>query len=204
MAYHRDNVVRLSGSHRRSAPPRRRLGRSAPLASAGTLVVVVAAMFVMAAALHFNDAAPVFDNTELGGGIGTIEGRANVVDGDTVDLHDARVRLHGIDAFERNQRCRRNDGRTWPCGAEAAALLRRLVSGQAIVCDVKGLDIYGRFLGLCRAGGTDVGAAMVRAGLALSYRQYTLRYVADELYARWRRVGAWDGTFTAPWDWRRG
>jgi endonuclease YncB( thermonuclease family) len=37
---------------------------------------------------------------------GEIIGRASVVDGDTLDIHGARVRLWGIDAPEADQLCR--------------------------------------------------------------------------------------------------
>src|SRR5262245_12527542 len=35
----------------------------------------------------------------------TIAGRASVIDGDTLDLHGQRIRLHGIDAPEADQAC---------------------------------------------------------------------------------------------------
>ena len=136
-------------------------------------------------------------------GSARIEGTASVTDGDTLMVRGVRIRLYGIDAPERDQTCRREDGRSWSCGPEATAELRRLVSGEKISCEVQDRDRYGRSVSMCRVGGTDIGSEMVRAGLALAYRQYSRHYVGDEAYAERRKVGVWAGTFDPLWDWRR-
>jgi len=42
-----------------------------------------------------------------------------VIDGDTLEIHGQRIRLHGIDAPESRQLCRL-DGKPWQCGKDAA------------------------------------------------------------------------------------
>ena len=48
-----------------------------------------------------------------------VAGVASVIDGDTIEVHGQRIRLHGIDAPESRQLCRR-DGKPWQCGKDAA------------------------------------------------------------------------------------
>jgi endonuclease YncB( thermonuclease family) len=133
----------------------------------------------------------------------TITGAAKVVDGDTLDIGATRVRLFGIDAPEGRQHCTR-DSTDWPCGVEAANKLRALIGNEPLDCVQRDVDQYGRVVAVCNKGATDLGAAMVRAGLALAYRHYSTDYVADEDDAHRAKRGMWAGEFTAPWDYRHG
>jgi endonuclease YncB( thermonuclease family) len=132
----------------------------------------------------------------------TIVGHAKVVDGDSLEIGTTRVRLFGVDAPEGKQSCRR-DGRPWRCGEEAAAKLRALVRDVELRCVQRDVDDYGRSVAVCRSGGTDINAEMVRAGLALAYRHYSNDYVDEEAAARDAHRGLWAGEFTPPWEWRR-
>ncbi len=51
-----------------------------------------------------------------------VAGTASVIDGDTIEVHGQRIRLHGIDAPESRQLCRL-DGKPWQCGKDAANAL---------------------------------------------------------------------------------
>ncbi len=129
-----------------------------------------------------------------------IAGRAEVVDGDTLDLGQERIRLQGIDAFERSQTC---SGR--PCGEAGRQALQRLVAGRQVTCAPMDTDRYGRTVARCSAGGRDLGAEMVRSGHALAYEQYSREYVDEERDARTDSAGAWAyGDFIDPADYRRG
>ena len=133
----------------------------------------------------------------------TLTGRARAIDGDTLDLGSARIRLHGIDAPESAQRCRAQ-GRFWACGREATRALARRIRGKQVACEERDRDRYGRIVAVCTAAGQDLNGWMVTGGWALAYRQYSRAYVATERRARSARRGVWRGEFVPPWDWRRG
>jgi endonuclease YncB( thermonuclease family) len=128
----------------------------------------------------------------------------HVSDGDSLRSGKLRIRLFGIDAPEKKQQCTGTDGAKWDCGTAAEKALTALVaSAPQLQCDLIDVDRYGRVLMRCFAGKTDLGAALVRAGLALAYRQYSFIYSADEDSAKTAKLGMWAGSFTAPWAWRR-
>lgn len=81
--------------------------------------------------------------------------------------------------------------------------MQRMISGQVVKCEGIEKDRYGRTVAKCFVNGMDLGRELVRRGLSLAYRRYSLDYVTDEYHARRNRLGMWAGEFTAPWDWRR-
>ena len=133
-------------------------------------------------------------------GAQAITGEATVVDGDTLVIGTERIRILGIDAPESNQDC--GDG--WPCGQEATSAVEDLTRGKSIRCEGDTRDFYGRLIAICYAGSVDIGGDLVRRGLALAYRRYSMAYVEQEDEARQHGRGMWSGAFVAPWDWRRG
>jgi endonuclease YncB( thermonuclease family) len=88
-----------------------------------------------------------------------------ITDGDTIKQGGAIYRLWGIDAPEIKQDC--PDG--WPAGRMATTRLRELTAGQPLVCQPKTTDRYGRTVAICRASGEDLGALMVRQGMAWAF-----------------------------------
>jgi endonuclease YncB( thermonuclease family) len=128
----------------------------------------------------------------------TMGGRLHVADGDSLTLDGIRVRLLGIDAPELDQTCRLA-GMTHPCGREAREHLIGLVAGRSVTCSWSREDRYGRRLGRCSAGETDLAAEMVRSGWAVAYGGYE----REETEARAHRRGLWSGDFVWPQDFRR-
>ena len=133
----------------------------------------------------------------------TFYGPARVIDGDTIVVDSAKIRLHGIDAPEQDQQCIR-DGASWPCGAEATAFLHTAIGDDLVICRATDVDRYSRFVATCSARLVDLNALLVRQGYALAYRRYSLDYVDDEADAEAAGRGLWSGEFVPPWDWRRG
>jgi endonuclease YncB( thermonuclease family) len=132
-----------------------------------------------------------------------ISGRVSVIDGDSFRIGSAEIRLHAVDAFEGRQSCG-SGGSAWACGTAAANKLRALTDGRRVTCRKTDTDSYGRTVAICSNGTADLGAEMVRSGLALAYRQYGNDYVDEEDRARTERLGAWATGFKTPWDERHG
>ncbi len=132
-----------------------------------------------------------------------LSGVARVVDGDTLQVAGVNVRLEGIDAPERDQTCE-HEGRAWACGLLADGMLRALIRGRPVTCQVTGKDVYRRALAVCHAGEDNLNSLIVRSGFAMAFRRYSDRYLPDEAAAKADHAGMWIGTFVAPWDWRRG
>ena len=133
----------------------------------------------------------------------TLNGKADIVDGDTIKVGGLAVRLAGIDAPEGGQACER-EGKTYACGKVATRELGALIGGRPVQCEVAGKDAYGRVLGTCRAGDTDLNATMVSEGWALAFVKYSDRYVAAQRAAEEAKAGLWAGSFVKPWEWRLG
>lgn len=121
-----------------------------------------------------------------------------VTDGDTINLNGTVYRLWSIDAPESKQSCA--DG--WPAGFESRRMLEDLLRGKTVACEPRGNDRYGRTIGLCRANGIDVQAAMVHAGMAWAFTRYSSDYVMQERFAVEARLGVHGHPCDKAWDWR--
>lgn len=130
-------------------------------------------------------------------------GQASVIDGDTLEVHGQRIRLHGIDAPESRQTCGDAQGKPYRCGAVAANALSELIARRPVTCLPRDTDRYGRTIAQCSVAGTDLNGWLVGRGHALAYRQYSQAYIAAESRARAARAGIHAGSFEAPWDFRR-
>lgn len=137
-------------------------------------------------------------------GVAAIAGRASVIDGDTLEVHGTRIRLHGIDAPESDQVCTRADGRRWRCGQQAALALDAFLAGRTLSCESRDVDRYKRVVAECFVADESVNAWMVRNGWAVAYRQFTDAYVAQEQLAVAKRLNIWSGTFEQPAQHRQG
>lgn len=131
------------------------------------------------------------------------QGRASVVDGDTLEVARQRIRLWGVDAVESSQTCINRDGRKWRCGATAANQLSEFIGSRHVTCVERDRDRYKRVVATCEVGGVDLGQWIVMNGWALAYRRYSVRYVPTEVRARSAGVGVHATTYTQPWDYRR-
>ncbi|WP_338152109.1 thermonuclease family protein [Sulfitobacter noctilucae] len=109
-----------------------------------------------------------------------ITGTLRVIDGDTVDVGGTRVRLHGIDAPERDQPCTTLTGQNWGCGDWVTRQVTDLYQGAQTRCDALDKDRHGRVVARCFIQNRDIGREIVAQGLAYAYRKYSDDYDLDE------------------------
>ncbi|MPY74030.1 MAG: thermonuclease family protein [Alphaproteobacteria bacterium] len=133
----------------------------------------------------------------------SIVGQASVIDGDTIEIHGQRIRLHGIDAPEGRQTCIDARGTTWRCGQKVALTLSDKIARQTVECEPRDRDRWRRVIAICRVAGIDLNGWLVSEGLAVAFRRYSLDYVPQEDAARRSNRGLWAGTFVMPAEWRR-
>jgi endonuclease YncB( thermonuclease family) len=136
-----------------------------------------------------------------------VVGPPKIIDGDTLEVAGAVIRLHGIDAPELGQTCTIR-GRAYDCGRIARTALLDLTAGVAVSCRVPatepGADAGEPRPGRCFAQGYDLSEGMAYTGWALAARQVSERYVVFEERARAAGRGLWKGRFVKPWAWRGG
>lgn len=112
-----------------------------------------------------------------------------VIDGDTLRLDGHVVRLRGVEAPDRGDRCLGG----MDCGGAATTALAGLVRGRRVECALKDHDAVGRPYADCNASGTDLSRAIVASGWARA--QPGAPELADlELRARRQRAGLWADT----------
>lgn len=135
-----------------------------------------------------------------------IEGRASVIDGDTIDIQGERIRFNGIDAPESRQLCQDGAGNDYRCGKVAAeALDDFLARSRPTRCEALTRDRYKRIVANCfRSDGESVSAWMTRNGYALDWPRYSKgAYAAVQTEAQNEGLGIWAGKFETPWEWRK-
>lgn len=131
-------------------------------------------------------------------GVAPCAAAQTITDGDTIKQGGVIYRLWGIDAPEAKQDC--PDG--WPAGRMATTRLLALTGGRRIVCEEKDRDRYGRTVAICRAAGEDLGALMVRQGMAWAFTRYSLDYVSQEAKAKADGLGVHAHDCQPAWEWR--
>lgn len=109
-----------------------------------------------------------------------------------------RVRLAGIDAGEvaPHTRCRQRPD-VWACSPAARTTADRAkaravqLAASGARCAIKDTDRYRRNVAVCTVNGRDLGAILVREGLAISETNYGDPYRREERQAREQGRGIW-------------
>ncbi|MBM3506876.1 MAG: hypothetical protein FJX64_03955 [Alphaproteobacteria bacterium] len=136
-----------------------------------------------------------------------VVGNARIVDTDILEVNGQRFHLFGIDALEQQQTCFLN-GRPWSCGAVAYREMEKILfdEGGPVACTPRedpDERRRGTSWGKCIINGKDIAELLVRRGMAVAVREQTAEYVAAEKAAEVAGVGAWQGPFILPWEYRQ-
>ncbi|KIE04716.1 hypothetical protein NF27_GG00120 [Candidatus Jidaibacter acanthamoeba] len=130
---------------------------------------------------------------------GSLYGEAIITDGDTIIIGSQRIRLYGIDAVEKSQKCKTKEGREWQCGIEAKNYLDKLIDQNKVFCFRKSKDRYRREVSICyNHKFQNINAEMVRNGYAVAYTKYSKLYINEEQHAKQEKLGIWAGAFARP------
>ena len=143
-----------------------------------------------------------------------VSGIPKIVDGDTIHINNYKFRLEGIDAPEMRQICKKESlkisyligftfYKDYSCGKISKEKLIDKINGSEIKCISTSKDRYERYVATCFKGKTNLNQWMVRNGLAIAYRRYSKKYVADEDFAKENKLGLWQGKFMSPEKWRK-
>ena len=124
-----------------------------------------------------------------------------IIDGDTYDIildgRQTRIRMFGIDAPERGMDYYK----------VSKEYLGELCMNQLIHLDIVNTDRYGRIVAKSfLADGRELGAEMIRAGMAWHFKRYSDDEVLAtlETTARENQVGLWSiSNPIPPWDYRK-
>ena len=143
--------------------------------------------------------------------INKISGFAKVVDGDTIKINSKKIRLYGIDAPEKKQKCKKtyltisfmSFTKDYMCGEVSTQKLIKKINNQKLNCNIIDVDRYKRLIGECFKRNINLNSWMVSNGYAVAYRKYSKKYVTDEINAKNNKLGIWQGKFEMPWDYRR-
>ncbi len=143
--------------------------------------------------------------------INKISGFAKVVDGDTIKINSKKIRLYGIDAPEKKQKCKKtyltisfmSFTKDYMCGKVSTQKLIKKINKQKLNCNILDVDRYKRLIGECFKRNINLNSWMVSNGYAVAYRKYSKKYVSDEINAKNNKLGIWQGKFEMPWDYRR-
>ncbi|WP_440691615.1 thermonuclease family protein [Candidatus Pelagibacter sp. HIMB1782] len=143
--------------------------------------------------------------------INKISGFVKVVDGDTIKINSKKIRLYGIDAPEKKQKCKKtyltisfmSFTKDYMCGEVSTQKLIKKINNQKLNCNIIDVDRYKRLIGECFKRNINLNSWMVSNGYAVAYRKYSKKYISDEINAKNNKLGIWQGKFEMPWDYRR-
>jgi len=119
-----------------------------------------------------------------------------VIDGDSLEIGNNRIRLMGIDAPEYLQYCKDKNKKKYDCGKISKNYLKSLIQNKQITCKIHKKDQYERDLCTCYTDNININAEMIRQGHAVVYMESP--YQKEQQEAKQYKRGIWQGKFMHP------
>ena len=113
--------------------------------------------------------------------INKISGFAKVVDGDTIKINSKKIRLYGIDAPEKKQKCKKiyltisfmSFTKDYMCGEVSTQKLIKKINKKKLNFNILDVDRYKRLIGECFKRNINLNSWKVSNGYAVAYRKYS-------------------------------
>ena len=122
----------------------------------------------------------------------TVEGKAIIIDGDTIKINNEKIRFGGIDTPEKKE-----------IGHEfSKQKLKKKILNKIIFCiKEKNKDWWGRTVAECFVNGESISSFMVKNGYACDYVKYSKKkYAKEQEYAKSKKLGIWKMKFDPSWE----
>ena len=120
------------------------------------------------------------------------EGKASIIDGDTIEINNEKIRFGGIDTPERKE-----TGHKF-----SKQKLKEKINNNIVTCvREKNKDWWGRTVAECFVNGESISSFMVKNGYACDYVKYSKKkYAKDQEYAKANKLGIWKMKFDSSWE----
>jgi len=120
------------------------------------------------------------------------EGKASIIDGDTIEINNEKIRFGGIDTPERKETEHKFSKQK----------LKEKINNNIVTCvREKNKDWWGRTVAECFVNGESISSFMVKNGYACDYVKYSKKkYAKDQEYAKANKLGIWKMKFDSSWE----
>ena len=121
-----------------------------------------------------------------------IKGKPRVIDGDTIEINNEKIRFGGINSPERKE-----------VGYKLAKnkLVEKIANNIVTCVREKNKDKYRRTVAECFIDGESLSSFMVKKGYACDYVFYSKgKYAKAQKYAKDNKLGVWGMKYNISWE----
>tara|TARA_B100000945_G_scaffold91500_2_gene71452 strand:- start:1172 stop:1636 length:465 start_codon:yes stop_codon:yes gene_type:complete len=126
--------------------------------------------------------------------INLVKGKTRIIDGDTIEINNEKIRFGGINSPERNE-----------VGFRLAKdkLIDKIDNNIVTCLREKNKDKYRRTVAECFVNGESLSSFMVKKGYACDYILYSKgKYAKEQQYAKANKLGIWKMQYNPSWEYK--